>query len=247
MGIIGDVAQNKYFYKHIANTKETPVVVFAAVETEDNGELFLEFVEAILIVIFDLFRTAHAGGRFDKQLELASAARWPFLPPAPWLPGNRCLPIGMSSASKIGPSVCRLCGEQFESIDDVDEHYAEDHPGESPYQCRNNRCKMRFASFREFSEHEKRCLGCPACQKVFRSRKLLMKHRKRAHKIQKCDFEGCTFSTNRANILRVHQQVHSGTVEQRRTWECDYAGCTKKYTREDNLDLHKRAVSAYLS
>jgi len=157
--------------------------------------------------------------------------------------------------------ICRFCRKANYNRNKFIEHFKENHPGESAYECPRFGCEKTFAKKQKLLDHiilhkvkegdisddmKKLCIECG---KVFYVRKKLEQHIKVVHggvplsnnpvnirqeKKHQCHLCVKTFSSN--SLLQGHIRKH----ENNPCFMCDH--CGKGFYRKDRLAVHTRSV-----
>lgn len=237
----------QYVHEQMAAVRQSRRTVVPAVlhEYEFHDSLFLEVLEALIMVVLGDFQTASK--RFQTQLDFAVHARHPGLPSPPWKGGNRSLPLSTHPASlrqndELGQYKCYLCGEHFVHTYDVDAHVRAVHdPLAAPWKCDD--CGKEFMEHIRLYQHRNgQCLPveCEYCgDVVFEAR--LEAHQQTLRcdlhrsEIEEAEAAGlppspCEFCEAEPRTIRLLDEhlyhVHAAPVDGDDRARCPFLGCS---------------------
>lgn len=137
---------------------------------------------------------------------------------------------------------CEICGTQFETQKQLDDHRLSSHPAGTPFTCK--KCGKSFVSRQGLWEHDRTHAGSPAhfqcdvCSKTFSSRQGYLIHH-RTHTGERpygCKF--CWKAFRDGGTLRKHERIHTGE----RPHVCPL--CKKSFNQKVVLREHIRWVHA---
>lgn len=105
----------------------------------------------------------------------------------------------------------------------------------------NSTIEVHYANHKKFHHgvHEKIKCSFPGCKVSMKTQRGMSKHEKSHAGKYKCNHrDGCKFSTNYKQHLRVHFRKHTG-VDPRTRFACEYPTCTWKTLAPTPLRLHQ--------
>ena len=139
---------------------------------------------------------------------------------------------GVSIETTPTKNLCPICGVQFPTLADLQQHEAEAHEELGS----GNKSRMRKRRCRRFFDESKttKVFECNHCGKQFKDKHYLRKH-DNVHtrsKLYVCHLCGKSFNQNSG--LYTHKKLHLDNAP----FKCDVEGCGKSFTTKNSLISH---------